>query len=343
MKNKKIIIALLILILVMTAFSGCGGRAEEDNQGGGSDEKYVLDLSIHVALGTLYGKLYEQFAADVFDATDGRLEIIVRPASELPYDTTEYLKVCGQGLIDMVGAQSGYVAGDSKLATLTSMPFLCASMDEFIEANNVLLPELQAEFGKFNTTLLFYWLDSPQRFWGKGKAIKDWGDMKGLKLRTYSPEQQHFAAQVGAVPVSMAASEVPSSVQRGVINSLITGAVWANDNKYYDFVDWAFPVPFNMSGIWVLINNDVLKKLPEEVKNIFIDQCTLAQDSFITTIKNTDSEAMQSMEDNGVVFSEIPPEIIESGSSFMLDYWVEWAHTNSLEAEMKKVRDLLGR
>jgi len=334
--RKKYFVLFLILCMFMLVFTVCGANAS-------GAEVYKIDLSIHCALNNIYGTLYEEFANSVYKASDGRLVITVRPSGELPFAPSEYLRVCGEGTIDMVGAQSGYVSGDSKLAALASMPFLCATMDEFILATDTIKEELQSEFNKFNTTMIFYWLDSPQRIWGAGNPVTSWDDFKGLKVRTYTAEHQYFMNKVGAIPVSMSSDEVPSGVARGVVNSLITGAVWANDNKYDDFLDWSFPVVFTCSGIYVLINNDILSSLPNDLQAVLTEQSSIAQENFITTITAKDVSSLIELEKRGLTIIDIDGKIVTEAAEIMTSYWGDWSRKNDLVDEMEKVRDVLGR
>ena len=47
---------------------------------------------------------YKEFAEEVKKATNGKLEIVVRPAGELPFRATEVVKVAGDGQVQITEA-----------------------------------------------------------------------------------------------------------------------------------------------------------------------------------------------------------------------------------------------
>lgn len=65
-----------------------------------------------------------------------------------------------------------------------------------------------------------------QVIWGR-RPITSLDDIKGVKLRVASPEQGEFVRRFGGVSITMGAPEVPSALDRGVVDGILTGGVGA--------------------------------------------------------------------------------------------------------------------
>ena len=72
------------------------------------------------------------------------------------------------------------------------------------------------------------------------KKLTSLDDFKGQKIRATSPEQIEFLKRFGANGLTVGGSEVPSALERGVVDGVLTanaggGKVWKDLLKYcYD-------------------------------------------------------------------------------------------------------------
>ena len=69
-----------------------------------------------------------------------------------------------------------------------------------------------------------------QVVWSR-KPINSLADMKGQKLPVTSPEQAEYVKRLGGLPVTIGPSEVPSALDRGVVDGVFTassggGKIW---------------------------------------------------------------------------------------------------------------------
>src|SRR5690606_37088749 len=86
------------------------------------------DLAGYYGMGTPPTKLLNDFAKEVRSATDGKLQISVRPVGELPYSPPEYHRIVGNGSVEM--ADTAWIAGDIPSAGALTLPLLVRSFDE---------------------------------------------------------------------------------------------------------------------------------------------------------------------------------------------------------------------
>ena len=82
------------------------------------------DMPTPYSDGEFHTRNVAAFVEDVKKATGGKLEIVVRPAGELPFRATEVVKVAGDGQVQLVEAYQGFISGALPLASIASLPFL---------------------------------------------------------------------------------------------------------------------------------------------------------------------------------------------------------------------------
>lgn len=172
-----------------------------------------------------------------------------------------------RGLVDLIFCPMGYYEGALPEAGLTSVTNL--STKEL--RDNGAIDQLQPAWEKsFNAMILgwcCYGVDFHIYTTFKPKQSTKTGlDLKGHKMRstaTYRP----FLSAMGAIPVTMAAAEMYTGLQRGVVQ----GLAWPEGAlaKYgvQKFLKYRVYPGFYRSGSMVLINLDKWKSLSKSVQD----------------------------------------------------------------------------
>ena len=79
-----------------------------------------------------------------------------------------------------------------------------------------------------------------QVIWGK-KKLTSLDDIKGMKLRVAQPEQGEMVRRFGGTSVTISAPEVPSALDRGVVDGIFTAGVGAV--LWKDLLKFGYPDP----------------------------------------------------------------------------------------------------
>ncbi|PLS16044.1 hypothetical protein CVD28_18515 [Bacillus sp. M6-12] len=341
---KKILFPLLMIS--MLALSACAGGASSNSKDGASVDKnntksseaIEWDFNLHVGLDQGPGVYMTEFTKAVKERTNGKLDIVPRPPGELPYKGMESVRVVGDRSIEMADAPVGYIAGDVKAAIIPTWPFLASeNMDVFKKAVDAVMPYAEKELADHGIEVLFFLQDPPQRIWGKGKPVKKLEDLKGLKIRTFAPEQQEFLKKLGAIPVSLAFSEVPAAIQRGVIDAAITGATGAHDAKWDEFLDWGYDLPFSGSGAFMLVNSAALAELPEETRAIVEEEAKKWEEKGNAEAIGYEDTAIKGLTDKGVKIYKASPEDFAKAQEIVRPYWEKWSSTPLMKEALDKV------
>jgi len=340
---KKKLVLLLQVLMISLFFVGCGGTDDAASSG---EKIYEWDFLLTEGnVSSAQGKLIYEWTQKIKDLSNDRLIITVRPIGELPYKYDDAIRVTSDNSVQMSYAPHVYMTGSTTLPSITNLPFLCTSLEEYLKAEEILKEWTDPYFESQNLTHVFSHVDSAQRFFGTGEPIHSLKDLKGRKVRVYSAEQQMFLTDpaIKAHPVSIDFNEVPTSIQRGVADSLITGAFAAYECKFYDFIDWAYVMPFNYSGAFILVNNDALASLPEDLKTLLLEEGKKFEPELIQEIASSDQQSIDGLRNEGVEIIEFINEDAQFGASVMAPKWEEWAEKEGDEhvKALKAVREAL--
>lgn len=132
------------------------------------------------------------------------------------------LRMLRGGSFDVMSVQVGMASRDDPffegvdlIGVATDMPSLRKVVDAYRPAFD---ERLQT---KFNAKVLTLWPFGPQVFYCN-KEIKGLDDLKGLKVRSFTPSMSAMLEKLGATPVTLQFSEVYPALQRGVASSGVT-------------------------------------------------------------------------------------------------------------------------
>lgn len=305
------------------------------------------DYYLFVGITHPIGQYAREFAEAVKKRTNGALEIVVRPAGELPYRATEVVRTTGQGQVHLADGYMGFVAGDSKVGAMPGLPFLVTTAAELQKAMTVLEPYVVRELGKFGAGILFWYTWPPQNVWGRGEPISTVEGFRGRKIRATSPEQTEMLRRFGAVPVTFTTPEVPAAAQRGAMEGILTAGFNLLGAKWYEFTDWAFLPDIHIGGpSYILVNRKALEALPADARKALQAVAAEFHDRMLREIPAREDRDRKTLETQHRIRLIRPPAAeIDKARKLMEPYWAEWARARGPEAveALAKVRQALGR
>ena len=210
---------------------------------------------------------YKAFADEVKKATAGKLEIIVRPAGELPFRATEVVKVTGDNQVQLSEAYQGFISGVVPLASIASLPFLVRNGEELEKVWPIIDKYTSVEVREVGRedAVLLHW--PVQNIFGKGKPIRTVDDFKGRKIRTTDAKQAEMLKRLGGSSVTLTTAEVPVAMERGVAEGFFTAAFNVIGAKWYEFVQWGWLGDIHIGGPdYTLVNVAAYDKLDADTR-----------------------------------------------------------------------------
>lgn len=197
--------------------------------------------------------MIEPFVDEVSEATDGTVTIEIHPGGALTAATDAYDNAAS-GAVDMGWALHGYTPGRFPLTDVVELPF---QFDSAEQATNALwdlyeeFPELQEEYG--DTHILGLWTHDTGNFYLADQAVTE-PDLSGLTLRAPGPIQTDVIEELGGSAVGMPAPEIYDSLERGVIDGLVTADTAIQSFTLHEVIGHATLMNFYVAGQFLAMN-----------------------------------------------------------------------------------------
>jgi len=216
------------------------------------------------------------------------------------------------------------------------------SYADFEKTAAVLNPYVERSFLAKGSTVLAAYTYPMQVVWGK-KKLESLDDIKGLKLRVAAPEQGEFVRRFGGTSITMSAPEVPSALDRGVVDGIFTAGVGAV--LWKDLLKYGYLIVVNVNNSYIIANTEAFKKLSPDLqaklRKVSQDIGRWNQE----TMRTEEAASQKTLGDAGYVLTQAKPAEIARAVATMRPYWDEWAKTRGPEVveALAKVRAALGR
>jgi len=273
--------------------------------------------------------------------TGGALSIRLHLGGSLPINTTNITQAVSDDVVQM--GDDGYFLGNVPIGGVLRLPMLIQSRAEYDKAAAIMEPYLQKAFEKKGVQVLGQYL-YPYQVAFSSKKLTSLADFKGQKIRVTSPEQSEFIKRLGGVPVTIGAPEVPSALDRGVVDGVLTASS-GGGNIWKDMLKYNYRLGINYFNSVVIVNKERFAKLPPDVQakvaRIVRDNMPL-----ITGAMEGEEETLtKKFADGGMVITRQAPADVDQGMKLISAYWDEWAKSKGPDAveALKKVRAALGR
>lgn len=274
---KKALACLATLALLVGCIATSALAAPE------SDEQYTMKvycgnnpeikLGQYTALDFIYqGAL--AFKNYCESNSGGRLKVEIYPSGQLG-STQEALQQCMQGTLECV------MGGDGETATLypniqcMSIPYLFNNRGEYyamLDSDYMagVYKEIESQLGL--TTLASADNGGFRNFSNNIRPIHSAADMKGMKIRTMeSPIYKAMLESFGASATPMAYSELYSALQTGVVDGQENSPGTTLNGSFYEVNKYYVLDGHAISSIFLYINTNYLKALPEDLQKIVVD------------------------------------------------------------------------
>jgi len=282
----------------------------------------------------------QRFTDEIDKATNGALKVKLHLAGTLQINASNITQAVGENVVQV--GDDLFNSGNILVAGIPRLPMLVQSYEDFAKADAALKPYLEKAFAQKGVTLLASYTYPLQFVWGR-KKIESLDDIKGLKLRVAQPEQGEFVRHFGGTSITMSAPEVPSALDRGVVDGIFTAGVGAV--LWKDLLKYGYVLIVNVNNSYFIANTDAYNKLSPDLQAKLRQ---VAQDSARwdqETMQKEEAESVKTLTDLGYTFTKAKPEEVARAVEAMKPFWAEWAKSRGpdISEALTKVRTALGR
>ena len=273
--------------------------------------------------------------------TNGALTIRLHLGGSLPINTTNITPAVSDDVVQM--GDDGYFLGNVPIGGVLRLPMLIRSREEYDKAAAIMTPHLEKAFGRKGLVVLGQYLYPYQVAYSRNK-LTSLADFKGQKIRVTSPEQGEFIKRLGGVPVTIGAPEVPSALDRGVVDGVLT-ANTGGGNIWRDLLKFNFRLGINYFNSVIIVNKDRFDKLSPDiqtkVRKAFADHLP----RITQAMEDEEDGLTKKFADGGMTITKPTQADMDEATKVISSYWDQWAKSKGPEAidALKQVRAALGR
>jgi TRAP-type C4-dicarboxylate transport system substrate-binding protein len=284
---------------------------------------------------------FARIAEAVEKETNGELKIQAHTGGSLPIDTTNMTQAVGDGLVQIAG--DGFYLGIVTIGGILRLPLLLTTEEEYAKASKIVLPYLERAFDKQGCLVLGEYQYPLQVAWST-KKLTSLAELAGQKMRVTSPEQAEFVKRFGGIPVTIGAPEVPSALERKVVDGVFTasaggGRIWGDLLKY----NYRFG-PNYFSSVFI-VNKKAFLKLPPAHQAKLREIVARIAPTITEQMRKDEAEVTEQLRKKGMIVTEAKSGDYETAAKKMGDFWEKWAKshgTEHLEA-LSRVRKAVGK
>ena len=273
--------------------------------------------------------------------TGGELTIKLHLGKTLQIASSDITQAVGDGVVDF--AADFFFSGNVPIARVLNLPMLINDDTEWNKAYAAMEPVLTQAFAKQGVVLLGSYR-YPRQVIFATFPMKSLADLSGHKIRVTSPEQGKFVETFGGAPITLAGSEVPTSLERGVIEGVLTASA-GGAKKWHEFLPYNYRFAVNYGNSMVIANADSLAALNPEnqrkLRSIVADEVDKISAEFI----EDETVQMKAQEKAGMTIVWPAADDADTARKKLAPFWESWAKENGPEYEkaLALVREAIGK
>lgn len=328
---KRTLILLVVAILAVSLFAGCGnaaapsepieGDSRTDTAAAGlepatqpegaapKEAEYVIKFSHELMESTPQHTGALAFKELLEDKSGGRIRVDVFPSGQLGSDT-EVIGLLQSGAIEMALTPTARISGSYAPLQVLDLPYLFPSREVLYsvvddqEFKDMMFKPMET----LDVVGLSIWESGFKQFTAN-KALHTPEDFKGLKFRTMeSPLIISQFKALGAVPTPIDFAETYNALQQGVVDGQENPLASITSMRFYEVQSHLMRSNHAYLAYVLLIQKNFFEQLPADLQQAVMDAANEA--AAIERQTNAENEAgyIQTIQDSGTEVIELTAE-----------------------------------
>lgn len=283
-----------------------------------------LDLSLPWSVEEFHTKNAAHLAAEVADATDGRVRIVLHPGATLGIKGPESLRAARDGVVAMVDMAAFQQVGQEPLLGLDALPFLVRDQAELRLLYEDLRPAIEDALARHGLELLSVVPWPPQNLFTR-RPIAELADLEGLVVRTLDANTTALARRLGMAPVQLAGPDVVPALASGALDAVMTSTTTAAAQKYWEFLEYIHRTNHGWVINHLVVGRDALSTLSPADRATLRRIARTLEANFWAVSRRDDAEKLARLEAGGVEIVAIPGELRATMQSAARPMWRDFA------------------
>ncbi|WP_298050210.1 TRAP transporter substrate-binding protein [uncultured Paenalcaligenes sp.] len=239
-----------------------------------------------------------QFVKEIEQGTDGKLQINVHASGSL-IKPPEIKNAVRSRQIEMGEFLVSTLANENSIFALDSVPFMAVSYEDSAKMYQVSKPYLEEVFAKQRMKVLYSVAWPPQGLYTE-RPIEKIEDLKGMKVRAYSPQTERFAQLAGAIPTQVEAADLAQAFTTGRVNAMVTSSSTGVNSAAWDYLTHYYDVSAFLPKNVVVVNQASFDSLDKDTQKVLLDAAVIAEERGWEMSKEEHDTQLKALADNGI-------------------------------------------
>src|SRR5258705_3240118 len=280
------------------------------------------DLPTPYSDGEFHTRNVRAFAEDVKKNTNGALEVTVHSNQSL-IKHPDTLRAVSTGQVNIGELLLGQFSNEDPVFAADNVPFVAPGYDNAWKFYQAQKPVLEKKLQGRGLKLLYAVAWPGQGLYTKD-PLKSAADLKGAKMRTYSPLTSRLAELLGATSVQVQVTDVPQMFATGAMTTMVTSSATGTSTKAWEFVKNYYKANgWNPKNV-VVVNQRAFSGLPQNVQDGLVKAAAAAEPRGWDMSKAREKEGDETLAKNGVAVNDASPELRSALAKIGEQMAAEW-------------------
>lgn len=328
---------------IMKTIVGAAALAAGLTMAGGVSAQEI-ELKLHHFLSPkapAHTQMLEPWAQRIMDASDGRVKIEIFPAMTLGGKPPQLPRQVRDGVVDMAWIVNAYAAGAFPRTEVFELPGVHQGNNAAVnQAMLEMYDEYLAEDFQ-GVVPLFQHVHQGQAIHMAEEPVRSPADLAGKKIRIPSRTGSWVVEALGASPVQTSVGEIPVALSKKVIDGALIPWEIIPPLKIHEQTKYQIEGPggkrLGTTSFSVLMNEDRWNSLPDDIRQIFIDNSgkewhaevgkvwESADEFGIKVAVDSGNELIQLTEEEWAAFDEATAPVV--------DRWIEEMNSKGIDGQ----------
>jgi TRAP-type transport system periplasmic protein len=289
------------------------------------------DMPTPYSEGEFHTRNVKAFAEDVKKATGGALDIAVHSNQSL-IKHADTLRAVSTGQVNIAEFLLGQFANEDAVFAADNVPFVAPGYDSAWKFYQAQKPVLEKKLQGRGLKLLYSVAWPGQGLYTRD-PLKSAADLKGQKMRTYSPLTSRLAELLGATGVQVQVSDVPQMFATGAMQAMVTSSATGTSTKAWEFVkNYTKTNAWNPKNV-VVVNERAFARLPKNQQEGILKAAAAAEPRGWEMSKAREKEGDETLAKNGVAVADANPQLRSALSKIGEQMAAEWEKTAGADGQ----------
>jgi TRAP-type C4-dicarboxylate transport system substrate-binding protein len=288
----------------------------------GAQAQTKWDMPTPYSDGEFHTRNVRAFVEDVKKDSNGQLDITVHSNNSL-IKHPDMLRAVSTGQVSIAEFLLGQFANEDPVFAADNVPFVAPGYDNAMKFYQAQKPVLEKKLQGRGLKLLYAVAWPGQGIYTKD-PLKSVDDLKGQKMRTYSPLTSRLAELLGCTSVQVQVTDVPQMFATGAMQAMVTSSATGTATKAWEFVkNYTKTNAWNPKNV-VVVNQRAFSRLPKPQQDALVKAAAAAEPRGWQMSKEREKEGDDALVKNGVNVVDASPALRSALSKIGEQMASEW-------------------